>query len=114
LDPVQDGLALLSVRLCGLLAEEPVDVGIAAVGEHALADHERLDAGGGVPEGGAALAMKVLELLLLIRLDDGGPLHRSQLDADTYGMHGVSGELGVGGVDTVSRDLAGITPVRLA
>src|SRR6267143_1423544 len=114
LDPVQDGLALLSVRLRGLLAEEPVDIGIAAVGEHALADHEGLDAGGGVPEGGAALAMKVLELLLLICLDDGGPLHRSQLDADTYGLQGVSDELGDGGVYEVRRDLAGIEAVRVA
>src|SRR5438132_8885002 len=114
LDPVEDGLALLAVRLGGLLAEEPVDVGVAAVGVHALADHEGLDASGGVAEGGAALAMEVLELLLLIRLDDGGPLHRSQLDADTYGPQGVADELGDGGVHQVRRDLAGIEAVRVA
>src|SRR5437667_320171 len=65
LDLVQDRLALLSVQLAGLLAEEPVDIGIPAVREHALGDDERLDARGRVAERGAALAMEVLELLLL-------------------------------------------------
>ena len=58
--------------------------------------------------------MEVLELLLLIRLDDGGPLHRPQLDADPYGPQGVADELGDGGVHQVRRDLAGIEAVRVA
>src|SRR6185503_19057608 len=48
LDLVQQRLATLPVHLAGLVAEQRVDVGIAAVGADAAPDHEGLDAGGGV------------------------------------------------------------------
>jgi hypothetical protein len=53
LDLVQQRLPLLEIDLGGLLAEQPVDVGIAAVGADAAGDDEGVDPGGALP--GAAL-----------------------------------------------------------
>src|ERR1051325_911123 len=48
LDLVERRFALLAVHHAALLVEQAVDVRMAAVREHALALHERLDARGGV------------------------------------------------------------------
>src|SRR5438270_10364093 len=54
LDAMQQRLALLGIDLDRLFAEEPVDVGIAAVGADAAGDDERLDARRRVAGGRAA------------------------------------------------------------
>src|SRR5262249_51898897 len=51
LDAMQQGLALGTVELAGLLAKEPVDVRVAAVRELTARDHVGLEARGGVAEG---------------------------------------------------------------
>src|SRR5262249_24410368 len=51
LDPLQGRLAPLDVGLRGLLAEEAVEIGIAAVDVGAILDHEGFEARGGVAEG---------------------------------------------------------------
>src|SRR5207247_10623832 len=71
LDFVEDRFALLSIHLGRLLAKESVDVGVAAVGVHALPEHERLDPRRGVAERGAAPAAAARQLLFLIRLAHG-------------------------------------------
>src|SRR5438128_1831894 len=68
LDPMEDRLASLPVELAGLLAKEPVDVGIAAVDEGAAPDDESLETDRRIPEGAAAAVQQVLQLLLLVRL----------------------------------------------
>src|SRR5262249_62419837 len=50
LDLVQRRLTPLGVELVGLLLEEAVDIGIAAVDVRAAAGDEGLDAGGGIAE----------------------------------------------------------------
>ena len=50
LDAVQERLALLAVQLARLLLEQPVDVGVAAVGVGAARDDEGLEPGGRVAE----------------------------------------------------------------
>src|SRR5512145_2794016 len=67
----QIGLALLAVRLLGLLLEEAVDVGVATVGEGATASREALDAGGGASEGGAGGLDDVAKLLLPVLGEEG-------------------------------------------
>src|SRR5262249_42001168 len=63
LDLVEDRLALLPVQFRGLLLEEPVDVGIAAVCVDPLRVHERLKARRRVPERGRTALDHVAELL---------------------------------------------------
>src|SRR5207247_4760202 len=67
LDPMEDRLASLPVELAGLLAKEPVDVGVAAVDERATSDDERLEADRRIPESAADAVEHVLQLLLLVR-----------------------------------------------
>src|SRR5262249_40613238 len=50
LEAMQQGLALGTVELAGLLAKEPVDVRVAAVRELTARDHVGLEARGGVAE----------------------------------------------------------------
>ena len=54
LHPVEQRLALLVVELGGLLREQLVDLGVAAVNVGAALDDEGFQAGRGVAEGGAA------------------------------------------------------------
>src|SRR5881628_1423472 len=67
-------------------SEEPVDVGVAAVGVHTVRQHERFDAGRGVAKRGAAGPVQILELLFLVALDHRGPLERLHLDANADGL----------------------------
>ena len=78
LDAMEERLALLRVQLARLLPEEPVDVGVSAVGEGAARDRERLDPGGRVAEDAAQAVDDVLELLLLVRLEERRALERAE------------------------------------
>src|SRR6266566_243218 len=60
LDPVQESFATLGVHLARLIAEERVDVGIAAVGANPAGDHEGLDPCRRVAGGATANAHEVL------------------------------------------------------
>src|SRR5262245_46160879 len=68
LDAMKGRLAALSIQLDRLLAEEPVDVGIAAVHVGASRHHEVLETAGGVAERAAQAVDEVLQLFLLIPL----------------------------------------------
>jgi hypothetical protein len=82
LDAVQQRLALLGIPLGGLIAEERVDVGIAAVGEAAGRRGERLDAGRRVAADATEPVDQVPELLLLIRLEERRALEGPEPGAD--------------------------------
>src|SRR2546425_7235370 len=79
LDVVEHRLAPLPVELAGLLSEEPVDVGIAAVDVGTTGGDEGLEADRRVPEGAADAVDDVLQLLLLVRLEEARPLERPDL-----------------------------------
>src|SRR5712691_12825001 len=66
LDAMEDRLPLLRVDLARLLLDEPLDVGIGAVGEGAARGHEGVDAGGGVARGPARRLDDVLQLLVAV------------------------------------------------
>src|SRR5207253_9575653 len=78
LDLVQYRFAALLVRLRRLVAEQRVDLRIAAVRGDARGDHERLDPGCRVAGGRAADANEVLERLLLVGFVESRALHRLQ------------------------------------
>src|SRR5947208_2254218 len=65
------------VHLGGLIAEERVDVRVAAVRAYPARDHERLDPRRGVAGRAAPDANQMLELLLLVRLVERRALHRA-------------------------------------
>ena len=60
LDPLQRGLAALGVELGGLLLEQPVDVGVAAVDVGAAGGDEGLQPRGRVAEGAARAWIRFL------------------------------------------------------
>src|SRR6185437_4773243 len=79
LDALQRRLAALGVGIGGLLLHEPVDVGIPAVGVHAGAGPELLEAGGRVAEGAARALDQVAVLLVRVAAEEGGALERPDL-----------------------------------
>src|SRR5262245_24388623 len=84
LDPVQRRLAALAIHLGRLLTEEPVDVGVASVGEGTAAYHERFEPRRRAAERAARGLHHVLELLLLMLGEEGGPLERAELELDSH------------------------------
>src|SRR5262249_40407612 len=82
LDALQRGLAALAVELRRLLAEEAIDVRVAAVDVRATDDDERLEPGRGAAEGRARAQYQALELLLDLPLVVGGALEGLELRAD--------------------------------
>ena len=77
LDLVEHRLASLGIELVGLLAEEAVEVGVAAVGTDAAGDHEGLDAGGRAAGRRAALPHELLEGFLGVPFVEGRALERA-------------------------------------
>src|SRR5204863_1063457 len=82
LDPVQRGFAAGAVERGGLLANEPVDVGVASIDVRSGADREHLEPRGRVAEGAADAVGQILQLLFLVGLEEGGTLDRPELHAD--------------------------------
>src|SRR5262249_19199750 len=82
LDAMQGRLAALAIELAGLLAEEPPEVGVAAVAVRSAAHREHLEPRRRVPEGAADAVGQILQLLFLIRLEEGGALEWTELHAD--------------------------------
>src|ERR1700730_9396311 len=74
LDPEEDRLAPRAIELAGLLLVERVDVGVAAVGEHATLDQMSLDARRCIAEGAGACLDDVLVFLFAVFLDEGRAL----------------------------------------
>ena len=70
LDPVERRLAPLPIELAGLLPDEPIDIGIAAIDVGATSGDEGLEADRRVPERAADAVDEVLQLLLLVRLEE--------------------------------------------
>src|SRR6266850_190393 len=85
LDLEQQGLALLAIRLHGLLLVERVDVRIAAVRVGAVARHDLRHPRGGVAVEAAAADAHTLELLRAPRREKGGALHRPHPQLDPEG-----------------------------
>src|SRR5215470_11482407 len=82
LDAVQCRLAALAVEVAGLLAKEPIDVGIAAINVRSAADREHFQPRGRVAEGAADAVGEILQLLFLVGLEEGGALERTEPHAD--------------------------------
>src|SRR5215472_5489948 len=84
LNAMQDCFTLLGIQLPRLLADEPLDVGIAAIGEGASRSHEGVEASGGVARGATRGLDDVLELLVAVLRDERRALQRteSRPDAD--------------------------------
>src|SRR5262245_40557324 len=107
---MQHHLALLRIELAGLLAEEPVDVGIAAVDVDAAAHHQLLEPRRRVPERAVAPLDQALELLLRPRLLEARPLQRPQLHPDTRGVQVVDNRLAHVRQRGVAEVIAGVEP----
>src|SRR5215467_704456 len=82
---VQDRRTLLVVELSGLLLKERVDLGVAAIGVGPTLDDKRGEPRCGAAEGGAGgLDDPLLELLVRVPFEEGGPLERPQLGTDAH------------------------------
>src|SRR6516165_5085087 len=114
LDLVQQRLALFGVALVRLLAEQIVDVRIAAVGVVALGLHERLHPAGGV----AGIARRGHEQAAQLLLLPGGverrAFHLAQPHADADRVQIVHHRLGHGRKAWDRRELAGVDPVGIS
>src|SRR5712692_1334113 len=113
LDAMQDRFALLPVELARLLSEEAVDVLIAPVRVEAARDRERLDPGGRVSKNTAQAVDDVLQLLLLIRLEEPGPLERAQPRADAHRLQIVEDRLGVPADSGVAPEVPRLEALRV-
>src|SRR6185369_12828717 len=99
-DAMQRLLPLLPVEDRPLLADEPLDVRVAAVHVGTPCGDERLDARGRGAVCSAAALDDVLELLLRILLEEAGSLEGAQPRADPDGAEVVDdglGDIAVGG-----------------
>src|SRR5215472_4156930 len=114
LDAMQRRLAPLAVELACLLAEEPVDVGIAAVHEGAAGDHEGLEADRRVAEGAADAVGEVLQLLLLVALEERRALERAEPGPDADRSEIVGYRLAHGGRRRFAPEVARVESVRVA
>src|SRR6059036_3087754 len=114
LDPLERRLALLPVHLARLLAEEPVDVGIAAVDVGAGGGDERLEAGRRVPEGPGAALDDVPELPLPVLGEEGRALERPELGPDADRLQVIHDGLREVGVGHVAVVVTGVEAVRVA
>src|SRR5206468_6369316 len=89
LDAVQRRLAPLLVELGALLAEEPIDVRVAAVHVRAARRDEGFDPRRGVAEGGASAVHEVTVLIIAIALLECGALERPEPHANARGLERV-------------------------
>src|SRR5262245_35452935 len=114
LDAAQGGLSLLRVDLGRLLAEEPVDVGITAVGVRGGRDRERLDPRGRIPGDAAQAVDDVLKLPFLIRLHERRALERPELRTDAGRLEIVQHGLAVVDASGVAPEVSGVEAARVA
>src|SRR5437867_1652767 len=114
LDPLERRLALLPVHLARLLAEEPVDVRIAAVDVGAASGDERLEARRRVPEGRGAALDDVPKLLLPILREERRALERPELGPDADRLQVIHDGLREVGVGHVAVVVTGVEAVRVA
>src|SRR5206468_11232325 len=102
------------VVLADLRLKVPDDVGIAAVGVDPARGRVRLDPGGRVAGDAAQAIYDVLQLFLLIRLHESGPLERTKLGLDPGRLqiveHGLRGAAGGG----VAPEISGVEAFRVA
>src|SRR5262249_714285 len=113
LDPVERRLAPLTVELAGLLSDEPVDIGIAAVDVGTAGGDERLEADRRIPEGAADAVDEILELLLLIRLEEARPLERPHARADSHRLEIAGRGLAHRGGGGVAPEISRVEPFRI-
>src|SRR5207248_6652504 len=107
-------LAPLEVLLGRLLAEEAVDVAIAAGDVGTTSGHERLDARGRIAEGGAAALDEALVLLLGPSPEKGHPLDRPEPHPDAGRVEVIDHGLADIGDRGVAEVVAGVEAVGVA
>src|SRR5215467_499697 len=76
---VQQSFAFLGIELGGLLLEELVKFGVAAIDIDAALGDEGLHSRGGIAEGAACSLNEIFEALLAIPLEERGALQRAKL-----------------------------------
>src|SRR5438445_6583376 len=104
----EDRGALLLVEFGGLLLEQLIEVGVAAISIAAALDRHGLDPGRRVAEGAAAAHDQVLVLLLSIALEEGGAFERLQARVDADLAEIVDDRLAEIGVRGITIKLAGV------
>src|SRR3990172_10908824 len=111
---VEDRLPFLPVQLRPLLAEEAVEVRVAAVNVGPARHHESLETRRRVPERSGGALDDVLELLLAVPLEEGRALQRTELDADTHRLQVIHDRLAQVRVGDVAVVFAAVEAVRTA
>src|SRR5262249_17935927 len=114
LDAVQRRLAPLLVELGALLAEEPVDVRVAAVHVRAARGDEGFDSRCGVAEGGASAVHEVSVLLLSVALLECGALDWAKLHANAGGLERVDDRFTDGHGRGINSVVTGVQSVRIS
>ena len=116
LDAMEGRLPPLRVDLARLLLDEPLDVGIGAVGKGAACGHEGVDARGGVARRPGRRLDDVLQLLLAVVRDERHPLEGTELRANARGLEIVDDrltEVGVGSITVVVARVEAVGVARL-
>src|SRR5262249_17063355 len=106
--------ALLRIELCGLLLEELIKFGVAAVDINAPLGDEGLHSRGGIAEGAARSLDQVFEALLSIPLEERRTLEWPELSLDANLREVVKHGLGKVGVGDIAIIFAGIEALREA
>src|SRR2546430_2331494 len=114
LDAVQRRLAPLLVELGALLAEEAIDVRVAAVYVRAARRDEGFDPRRGVAEGGASAVHEVSVLLVAIALLECGALERPELHANARGLERVGDRFADGHGRGIDGVVTGVQSVRIS
>src|SRR5438477_8756529 len=96
------------IEFAGLFLVQLVDIGIAAVREGSAFDEMRLDARRRIPERARPGLNDVFVLLLVVLLDERGPLDRPQFAADADRSEIVDERLADIGIRRVAVVVAGI------
>src|SRR5215467_15531376 len=111
---VQKTFALLGIELGGLLLEELVKFGVAAIDIDAALGDEGLHSRGSIAEGAARSLYQIFEALLAIPLEERGALQRPKLSLDAHLREAVEDGFGKVGVGDIAIIFAGIEAVREA
>src|SRR6266849_8688118 len=107
-------LTTLAIELGYLLAEEPVDVWVAAIHIGATPGHERLEPGRRTAERGARAQNEVLERLLDLSLVVRRPLERPKPHANAGGLKIVDHGFGDARVHGVASEVPGVESVGIS
>src|SRR5262245_66347634 len=111
---MQQRFTALGIELAGLLDEEVVHVGVAAVRVQTILDEVVLKPGGRIALAARARVHDRRDLLVLPVAEERRALHRPELRADARRAELVANRLRDAPVRGVDRELARVEPVRIA